>query len=103
MVQDTGRCFQKIYEAMGALCGEASLSGRLELVLQNIGTLLVDEVPQPMRSDFIAIREAILAAREHPISNEDRGRIADDFITLYTKAARLQGVLQEVVGNFSTV
>jgi len=39
------------------------------------------------------------AARESGATDEDRKRLSQDYLKLYTKAARLEGILQDIVGT----
>jgi hypothetical protein len=100
-IKDSGNIFERIYNGMGALCGDGTLSERLEWVIQTIAPLRADEFPEPMRNDFIAIMEGIVAARQHGASDEDRKRLSKDYLKRYTQAARLEGILQDIVGSLS--
>ena len=48
-----------------------------------------------MQSDFIAMKEGIVAARATTATDEDRRKLANDYLSLYTKATRLDGFLQQ--------
>jgi hypothetical protein len=50
-------------------------------------------------NDFIAIRDGVIAARASAAADEDWKRLAEDYLKLYTKAARLDGSLQDVIGG----
>jgi hypothetical protein len=101
-IKDSGSVFERIYNGMDALCGDGQLSQRLEWVIQTIAPLRLADFPEQMQNDFIAVTEGILAARQSDATDEDRKRLAKDYLKLYTKAARLDGLLQEIVGDLST-
>ncbi len=100
-IKDSGSIFERVYNGMGALCGDGTLAQRLEWIIQTIAPLRTDDFPVAMRDDFIAIKEGIVAARESGATDEDRKRLSQDYLKLYTKAARLEGMLQDIVGNLS--
>lgn len=100
-IKDSRNIFERVYNGMGALCGDGTLSQRLEWVIQTIAPLRNDDFPEAMRNDFIAIKEGIIAARESGATDEDRKRLSQDYLRLYTKAARLEGTLQDIVGSLS--
>ena len=101
-IKDSGSIFERVYNGMNALCSEGTLSQRLERVLTSVSPLRTDEFPGVMRDDFIAIRQGIIAVRDPGATDEDRRRLAEDYLKLYTKAARLDGTLQDVIGGLST-
>ena len=101
-IKDSGSIFERVYNGMDTLCGDGTLSQRLEWVIQSIAPLLTDDFPEAMRNDFIAIKEGIIAARESGATDANRKRLAKDYLKLYTKAARLDGILQDIVGGLST-
>lgn len=101
-IKDSGSTFERIYKGMNALCSEGTLSQRLEWVLLSVSPLLTNEFPEAMRDDFNAIKQGIIAARDSGATDEDRKRLAEDYLELYTKAARLDGTLQDIVGGLST-
>jgi len=98
-MKDSANIFERVYNGMSALCGNGALSERLERVLQTIAPLRADEFPEAMRSDFITLQEGIIAARKPGTTDEDRERLSEDCLRLYTKAARLEGTLQNIVGG----
>ena len=100
-IKDSGNIFEPVYNGMSALCGDGTLSERLELVIQTVAPLRADEFPEAMRNDFIALKEGIIAARESGATDEDRKSLSKDYMSLYTKAARLDGILQDIVGSLS--
>lgn len=99
MVKDSHSVFERIYKGMNALSLEGTLSQRLEWANQCILPLSRDDFPEAMRDDFSAIVEGITAARDSGATKEDRERLAEDYLELYTKAARLDGTLQDVIGG----
>ena len=101
-ISDSGSIFERVYRGMMALCREGTLSQRLEGVIATVSPLRPDEFPEAMRDDFIAIKEGIMAARGPAATDEDRTRLAEDYLRLYTKAARLGGTLQDIIGGLST-
>jgi len=101
-IPDSGNVFERVWKAMSSLCDEGPLADRLESVIRQIISLRVDEFPEVLQSDFIAVTQGIGTARAPVATHEDRHRLAQDFCTLYTKCARLDGTLQEVVGDLST-
>jgi hypothetical protein len=100
--KDSGSIFERVYNGMETLCGDGMLSQRLEWLIQSIAPLRIEDFPEAMRNDFIAIMEGITAARESGATDEDRKRLAKDYLKLYTKVARLDGILQDLVGGLST-
>ena len=100
-IKDSGRIFERVHNGMKALCGDGTLAQRLELVIQTIAPLLIEDFPETMRNDFTAIMEGIVASRESGATDEDRKRLSSDYLRLYTKAARLEGDLQDIVGGLS--
>jgi hypothetical protein len=101
-IKDSGSIFERVYSGMHALCSEGTLSQRLEEALTSVLPLRTDEFPVAMRDDFIAIRQGIIAVRDSGATDEDRTSLAEDYLKLYTKAARLDGTLQDVIGGLST-
>jgi hypothetical protein len=100
-IKDSGSIFERVYNGMSALCGAGALSERLEWVIQTITPLRAEEFPEAMRNDFIALQEGIIAARESGATDEDRERLSKDYLRLYTQAARLEGILQDIVGSLT--
>jgi hypothetical protein len=102
VIKDSHNIFERVYNGMDALCLEGTLSQRLESVLQFILPLRTDDFPEAMREDFNAIKEGIIGARNARATDEDLKRLAENYLKLYTKAARLDGTLQDVVGGLSS-
>ncbi len=98
---DSCSIFERVHRGMRALCSEGTLSERLERVIMIVLPLRTDEFPEAMRDDFTAIRQGIIAARDSGATDEDRRRLAEEYLTLYTRAARLDGILQDVIGGLS--
>jgi hypothetical protein len=98
---DTGNVFERIYNGMVALCSDGELAKRLERVVTAIAPLRVDDFPEPLRNDFVAVKEAVVAGRQPEATGQDRLLIVTDYVRLYTKAARLDGTLQDIVADLS--
>jgi hypothetical protein len=94
---DSRNCFERVYNAMRDLCGSASLKQRLELISQQIGPLLIDDFPEHMRESVRAFKQQLDKNRSEDLSEKERDEIANAFLSIYTKAARLDGTLQEIV------
>ena len=101
-LKDSGSIFERVYSGMNALCSEGTLSQRLEWVLSSILPLRTDEFPEAMRDDFNAIKQGIIDARVSGATDEDRKRLTEAYLKLYTRAARLDGTLQVIIGGLST-
>ena len=96
---DTGNVFERIYNGMTALCSEGRLSERLEYVSMTIAPLREGDFPDPLRDDFIAVKQAIVIAKQPGATYQDLRLIVTDYVRLYTKAARLDGTLQDIVAD----
>ena len=99
--KDSRKIFERVYNGMTALSGAGTLSERLERVFETIVPLRRDDFPEAMRNDFISIRDGIVAARESGATDKDRKRLSEDYLKLYSRAARLKGILQDIVGSLS--
>ncbi|MCU1257402.1 MAG: Thermophilic serine proteinase precursor [Bryobacterales bacterium] len=94
---DPRNCFERVYRAMQALSGSATIRHRLELVNELIGPLLIDDFPEHMRDSVTAFRQQLVKNRSDVTSDQKREEMAKAFLSIYTKAARLDGILQQIV------
>lgn len=94
---DPRNCFERVYRAMQALSGSETLRRRLELVQQLIGPLLIDDFPEHMRDAVAAFQQGLASNRSDDTSEEEREQMAKAYLSIYTKAARLDGILQEIL------
>ena len=58
-IKDSGSVFERVHNAMSSFCRSGNLGERLESVLLQISPLLVSDFPEPMRNDFIAIKNEL--------------------------------------------
>ena len=100
-IKDSRRIFERVYNGMTALAGEGTLSERLNSVFVIIVPLQRDDFPEAMRDNFISIQDGIAAAQKSGATDEDRKRLSENYLTLYTQAARLEGSRQDSVGGLS--
>jgi hypothetical protein len=94
---DPSNCFERVYRAMQALSGSATIRRRLELVNELIGPLLIDDFPEHMRDSVMTFRQELIKNRSDVTSDQEREEMAKAFLSIYTKAARLDGTLQQIV------
>lgn len=97
LVPDSGNVFERLYLAMEAFCGSDNLRQRLLAVRVQLTPLRVDDFPEHMRRQFRDLMEELPRSEQPYFRDTGRVRIAKALLSLYTKAARLDGHLQEVV------
>ena len=96
-IKDFANIFERVYSGMNVLCGDGTLAERHESVLLIILPLRVEEFPEAMRDDFNAIK----ATSESGTTDEVCNRFSKNYLKLYTKAARLSGPFQDIIGGSS--
>lgn len=74
-IKDSGSIFERVYNGMESLCGDGSLSHRLESVIQIIAPLRADDFPELMRHEFAVLKEDIAAMRSAEAKDEHRNRL----------------------------
>jgi hypothetical protein len=99
MIPDSGNVFERVYRAMLAFCSSDKLRWRLRAAHRILLPLRVEDFPEHMRNDFRELMEALPTSEKPLFRDKKRWKIALMFLSLYTKAVRLDGNLQEIVGD----
>jgi hypothetical protein len=97
LIADSGNVFERFHKAMEAFCGSDNLRQRLLAVQLHLMPLRVNDFPEHMRRQFHQLMEDLLKSQQPRFRDTKRVEIAKALLSLYTKAARLDGVFQAAV------
>lgn len=97
LILDSANVFERFHRAMEAFCGSDNLRQRLLAVRLVLTPLRLDDFPVHMRGPFRELMEELPKSEQPYFRDTRRVKIAKSLLSLYTKAARLDGMFQDAV------